>query len=306
LSFNRVANIPTRGLGARSLEIFYEWQQQSGLDLLNSLQKAADCNDLTPKAQKALIEVGDVINSFHLQSAALTPEHLLEKLLKRIDYISYLNDNTPQGEARIENVNELLSVAASYQEAGLAGFLEEVALVSDLDEVNSKTANKSAGGSAVTLMTLHSAKGLEFPVVFIVGLEESMFPHSRALYDAQEMEEERRLMYVGMTRAKNDLYLIYATSRVIYGGQTSNPPSRFLSDIEGTFAQNIDQPLPMPKQFASDEPRYVPDLSPGEVVRHQIFGEGTIIELDGDIATIRFKTGSTKKLDIGFAPLEKV
>src|SRR6202012_4976456 len=126
---------------------------------------------------------------------------------------------------RQENVKELLSVAQEYQDAGLAGFLEEVALVSDLDGTN-------FDGDAVTLMTLHAAKGLEFPIVFMAGLEETIFPHSRALYDQSEMEEERRLCYVGMTRAREELYMMYATSRLLYGGVQHNPPSRFLSEID--------------------------------------------------------------------------
>ena len=137
----------------------------------------------------------------------------------------YLQDGTPQGEARIENVKELLSVAGQFQDAGLDGFLEEVALVSDIDQAD-------LSSDAVILMTLHSAKGLEFPVVFITGLEENVLPHSRALYDAGEMEEERRLMYVGMTRAREELYMIYASMRMLYGGVQHNPPSRFLSEID--------------------------------------------------------------------------
>src|SRR5690606_38382177 len=151
---------------------------------------------------------------------------IIDSLVRRIDYYSYLDDGTIQGESRQENVRELLSVAKAYQDVGLEGFLEEVSLVSDLD-------NLDGGANAVTLMTLHAAKGLEFPVVFMVGLEETVLPHSRALYDQREMEEERRLMYVGMTRAKEELYLLYATSRALYGGVLYNPPSRFLSEIDG-------------------------------------------------------------------------
>ena len=145
---------------------------------------------------------------------------LLEKLLKRIDYYQYLDDGSSQGEARAENVRELLSVAKAYVDVGLDSFLEEIALVSDLDNLHD--ANDS-----VTLMTLHAAKGLEFPIVFMPGMEESLFPHSRALFDQSEMEEERRLCYVGMTRAREELYMIYADSRVLYGGIQHNAPSRF-------------------------------------------------------------------------------
>src|SRR6185437_5586261 len=129
---------------------------------------------------------------------------------------------------RQENVKELLSVDQEYQNMGLEGFLEEVALVSDVDSAD-------FGSDAVILMTLHAAKGLEFPVVFMIGMEETIFPHSRALYDQAEMEEERRLCYVGMTRAREELYMICATGRLLYGGTQHNPPSRFLSEIDGNF-----------------------------------------------------------------------
>jgi DNA helicase-2/ATP-dependent DNA helicase PcrA len=182
----------------------------------------------------------------------------------------------------------------------LSGFLEEVALVSDLD-------NADFGNDSVTLMTLHAAKGLEFPVVFITGVEESILPHSRALYDASEMEEERRLMYVGMTRAKEELFLVHATERTLFGGRASNIPSRFLSDIEAVSATASVMDLPRPTEtFASDEPRYVPELNEGDGVRHKIFGLGTVVELDGDNAVIYFKGKGSKRLNIAFAPLEKL
>src|SRR5262249_869972 len=156
----------------KSLEIFNYWRDQNGLELPKALSQAAKLNKLTPKAKKALTELGDIIASFQSATEELTPEVLLDKLIKRLNYFDYLNDGTAQGEARIENVRELLSVARQYQDAGLDGFLEEVALVSDLDSANLK--ESSGSGEAVTLMTLHSAKGLEFPVVFITGLEENI------------------------------------------------------------------------------------------------------------------------------------
>src|SRR5665213_286313 len=226
VSFERVVNVPTRGIGARSLENFFAWQQVEGLSLLQALQQAGNCPDLTPKARAGLSELGDILASLRTVSEDASVGGLIDSLLRRIDYLHFLEDGSAQGEARQENVKELLSVAQEYQDAGLDGFLEEVALVSDLDSTD-------FDGDAVTLMTLHAAKGLEFPVVFMTGLEESIFPHSRALYDQSEMEEERRLCYVGMTRAKEELYLIHAASRLLYGGLQHNPPSRFLSEIDG-------------------------------------------------------------------------
>jgi DNA helicase-2/ATP-dependent DNA helicase PcrA len=187
-----------------------------------------------------------------------------------------------------------------------------VSLISDVDQADFSK-------DAVTLMTIHSAKGLEFPVVFIVGLEEMIFPHSRALYDQSEMEEERRLCYVGMTRAKEELYMTYAASRLLYGGIQHNPPSRFLSEIDAeavstaasSFVEStsFSKPASPPgakKGLISNEPRYVPDFGEGDGVRHQLFGMGTILEVDGDIATIYFKGKGTKQLDISLAPLEKL
>jgi DNA helicase-2/ATP-dependent DNA helicase PcrA len=299
VSFERIVNVPTRGLGSKSLQAFNEWRARNEYSLYEALGKVRECEDLTPKARSGFTDLSDIITSYHAQMEELAPASLIDGLIRRLNYLRFLEDGTPQGEARIENVRELLSVAAEYHDMGLSGFLEEVSLVSDLDQADFDK-------NGVTLMTLHSAKGLEFPVVFITGLEESVLPHSRALYDANEMEEERRLMYVGMTRAKEELYLIHAVTRTLYGGRLANPPSRFLIDIEvpvtsmaGLESFGASQPL-------SEEPRYVPELNEGDGVRHQIFGVGTVLELDGDIATIFFKGKGTKKLDIGFAPLTKL
>jgi DNA helicase II / ATP-dependent DNA helicase PcrA len=306
-SFERVVNVPARGIGAKSLLGFYEWRRQNGYSLSDALAKAADCADITPKARQGFGQLSDIILSFQAQANDLLPATLIDGLLRRLDYLHYLSDGTPQGEARIENVKELISVANEYQDAGLDGFLEEVALVSDLD-------TSDMNSDAVILMTMHGAKGLEFPVVFITGLEESILPHSRALYDAGEMEEERRLMYVGMTRARRELYLIYAIERNLYGGRQHNPPSRFIADLGPAANAQLSEfgftnrPLfSEPASVTTDnEPRYVPELEEGDGVKHQLFGVGTVVELDGDNATIYFKGKGTKKLNIAFAPLEKL
>jgi DNA helicase-2/ATP-dependent DNA helicase PcrA len=211
------------------------------------------------------------------------------------------------GESRQENVKELLSVTEEYAELGMTGFLEEISLISDLDQAD-------LSNDSVTLMTLHAAKGLEFPVVFMTGMEETIFPHSRALYDQNDMEEERRLCYVGMTRAREELYLISANSRLLFGGLQHNPPSRFLSEIDSettiengyyenasTFKTHFGQ-----ASSANNEPRYVPDFEVGDRVKHNLFGEGNIMELDGENAMIYFNGKGSKKLNISFAPLEKL
>ncbi|HSX18375.1 MAG TPA: UvrD-helicase domain-containing protein [Candidatus Saccharimonadales bacterium] len=295
VSFERVVNVPPRGLGTKSLDVFNSWRASTDYGLLEGLEKISECAELTPKARSGFAELVDLITSFRAQMDELSPAALVEALLRRLDYLHFLQDGTVQGEARVENVKELLSVAAEYQELGLSGFLEEVALVSDIDQTD-------FGSDAVTLMTLHSAKGLEFPVVFITGLEETVLPHSRALYDPSEMEEERRLMYVGMTRAKEELYLTYATSRTLYGGRQSNPPSRFLSDLEAS----VSSPVETSDQAVIDELHYIPELSEGDGVKHQLFGLGTVLEIEGETATIYFKGKGTKKLNIAFAPLVKL
>jgi DNA helicase-2/ATP-dependent DNA helicase PcrA len=310
ISFERIVNVPTRGIGTKSVQNFFGWQRMEGYGLLQALNMASQCPDLTPKARKNFAELGDMFTSLRVVMEDSTVSDLIDSLLRRIDYLHYLDDGTPQGEARKENVRELLSVAQEYQDVGLDGFLEEVALVSDLDSAD-------FDGNAVTLMTLHAAKGLEFPAVFMTGLEESIFPHSRALYDQSEMEEERRLCYVGMTRARQELYMLYATGRLLYGGLQHNPPSRFLSEIDSSFvATNEHEPeFSFQSNYMGDEPRvvadpnevrYVPDLNEGDGVRHQVFGVGTIMELDGDTAVIYFKGKGTRKLNISFAPLEKL
>jgi len=322
ISFERIVNVPTRGIGAKSLQNFYEWYEGLGLRLSEALAQSANCGTVTGKAKKGLMELGDIFS--HLRELAETtpPATLIDSLVRRIGYLHYLDDGTPQAESRQENVRELMGVAQSYQELGLAGFLEEVALISDLDTYD-------PNGDAVTLMTLHAAKGLEFPVVFMTGMEESIFPHSRALYDASEMEEERRLCYVGMTRAREELYMVYATSRMLYGGMQHNTPSRFLSEVDASYVEEMSSGMgfasgfgggeydqrrfddrtyvaPAPPKADDGEPRYVPDFEIGDGVKHQLFGQGTIVELDGDTATIYFQGVGPKRLNISFAPLQKL
>ncbi|MEO8784766.1 MAG: 3'-5' exonuclease, partial [Candidatus Saccharimonadales bacterium] len=312
VSFERIVNVPTRGVGTKSVQNFLSWQLTEQLSLEEALQTVANCASLTTRARGAIGELADMIQVLREVVDETSLPTLLDTSIRRLNYLAYLDDGTPQGESRKENVRELLSVAQSYEDVGLAGFLEEISLISDLDSLETSS-------NAVTLMTLHAAKGLEFPVVFMTGLEETIFPHSRALYDQAEMEEERRLCYVGMTRAREELVMLYASSRMLYGGVQHNPPSRFLSEIDaqtqtapsqfgnGGLPQYaaFDQPA-LPPAAASNEPHYVPDLNEGDGVKHPIFGLGTIMELDGETATIYFKGKGAKKLNISFAPLNKV
>lgn len=324
ISFERVVNVPGRGIGAKSVEKFYEWQRANGFSLGEALTQSVQCGTVTGKAKKGLVELGDTLDSLRKIADDTAPSQLIADLVRRIGYLAYLDDGTPQGESRKENVGELIGVAQGYHDLGLSGFLEEVALISDLDTAD-------FNGDSVTLMTLHAAKGLEFPVVFMIGMEETIFPHSRALYDQSEMEEERRLCYVGMTRAREELYMIHATRRLLYGGEQHNPPSRFLAesgaelqvDMTSRFQglrdmKNSFDEMGEPVQDTYDEfdqtpsyeePQYHAEpveLAEGDNVRHKIFGKGTVVELDGDNATIYFKGKGAKKLNIAFAPLEKL
>ena len=312
VSFERIINTPTRGIGAKSIQAFFSHVQATG-GVRSALSSLDQASGLSSRAINSLMQLAETLLSLRERSEEASVSFLLESLVREINYLEYLDDGSLQGESRQENVKELIGVAKAYDELGLATFLEEVSLISDLDGADMTS-------DAVTLMTLHAAKGLEFPVVFMAGMEESIFPHSRSLYDQSEMEEERRLCYVGMTRAKEELVLLHATSRMLYGGMQHNPPSRFLSDFDeaqlesvssfGTSSSvaysggSLDKPA-LPPQ-SSDEPAYVPDLAEGDGVKHSVFGYGTVVELDGDIATVYFKQKGPKKLNITLAPLEKL
>ncbi len=305
VSFSRVVNVPSRGIGAKSTQNFLDWRIMESLTLDEAF-KNIDTAPLMAKAKNALKDFIGVVQSLRAASEELPVAVLIDKLLKATDYLKHLDDGSVQSEARQENVKELMSVAKAYSEVGLSSFLEEVALVSDLDGLNNSN-------DSVTLMTLHAAKGLEFPVVFMPGMEESIFPHSRALFDQSEMEEERRLCYVGMTRAREELFMMYTDSRILYGGLQHNPPSRFLGEIDSSF-QTQSSPLGsgmfgtanISSPSNSTEPRYIPELEEGDEVRHQLFGIGTVMEIDGDTVAIYFKGKGAKKLNIAFAPLEKL
>jgi DNA helicase II / ATP-dependent DNA helicase PcrA len=303
-SFDRIINVPARGVGETSLRRFDEWRRMKGYTIVAAMQAIDDCPGLPPKARAGFVQLRDIITSFASQSEDMHVTEIIEKLVKRLDYVKYLDDGSLQGESRVENVRELQSVAKSYAETGLSSFLEGIALVSDLDDASKQ-------GNAVTLMTMHSAKGLEFPVVFIVGMEEGVFPSSRASFEPTEMEEERRLAYVGMTRAKEELTLIYASSRILYGSIQYNPPSQFLKGIDAkTDAMSMSSQTvgfePLSQPSVSDEPRYVPDLDEGDGVRHPVFGNGTVLAIEGDVADIVFVGKGIKKLNIAFAPIEKL
>ena len=298
-SFLRIVNVPTRGIGAKSLENFFTWQEQKGLSLYEALSQVASNPNLSAKALRGLVELAELLERLREYSEDASLENVLEMLINRLSYLDYLDDKTMIGESRKENVRELLSVAREYNELGIAGFLEEVALLSDVDTYDNKA-------DTVTLMTLHAAKGLEFPVVFMTGMEENIFPHSRALFEQDEMEEERRLCYVGMTRAMEELYLVYATSRLIYGSVQHSAPSRFLSEVDSEInSPGYDLPGSEPfVDYSVDETNV--NLATGDKVRHPVFGVGVVQNIEGQTVEIKFSSRGTKKLNLSFAPLEIV
>ncbi|MCB9823328.1 UvrD-helicase domain-containing protein [Candidatus Nomurabacteria bacterium] len=303
-SFLRIVNVPGRGVGAKSLEKFFDWASDSQLTLSQALRQVQTCPILSGKAYQGLISLSNLLNDLRIQKEDLGVAPFIDAVIRRTEYLKYLDDGTIQSADKVQNVKELISVAKEYENLGLDGFLEEVALVSNLDGIDEQS-------QAVTLMTLHAAKGLEYPVVFMAGMEESIFPHSRALFDAAEMEEERRLCYVGMTRAREELFMYHANSRMLYGSSQHNPPSRFLSEIDGEHeadapfaAANFNTKLP------ESESHFTPDnainIPIGAKVKHQLFGIGTVVEVDGEMLSIAFKSKGVKKLNASFAPLELV
>jgi DNA helicase-2/ATP-dependent DNA helicase PcrA len=329
-SFERIVNVPRRGLGDTSVAKFMSWQQTRGLSIIDGLQNVEKCDGLTSRAKNAFAKLGaqltEVIEFGGLSASDLLressddeevdsrnksendsmipPAEVLDKVIKKFDYVAYLNDGTPAAESRAENVAELASVAQSF--TSLAEFLEEVALVSSADQT---------AGAAVTLMTLHAAKGLEFPVVFVVGMEENIFPTSRAEFEPASMEEERRLCYVGMTRAREELILTFAQSRLLYGSRQYNLPSRFLTEVDDDFMRNLGNDY-SPNHRSSDdfdEPHFIPDddftemnLTIGDKVSHQVFGDGVVKSIDGSIVKVEFAGGKTRTLNVAFAPLKKI
>jgi DNA helicase-2/ATP-dependent DNA helicase PcrA len=284
-------------------------------------------------AKTALLSFLSLLNSFIAQAPVLTVANLLGMIIERTGYHQYLTDSFPvDGEERWENVQELRNVAAQFDELepeqALMRFLEDVALMSDADEYDEKV-------DAVTLITMHAAKGLEFPVVFITGMEEGLLPHVRSFDDPAQMEEERRLAYVGVTRAKDRLYLLRAFRRAMMGQGSHNPPSRFLKDlppelvhvaqasVEGTSRPIFAQQRPRQPAWTTNggtgslveqaPARALTLYKAGEHVRHAKFGEGIVINAQMNASgsdqevTVAFKGESgVKKLLLSFAPLEKL
>ncbi len=227
ISFERIYNVPNRGIGTATLEKIRNLPGYKGLASIAN----GGLPDIGQKQSAELKNLANIISELSQKSKQLTPSELVRRLLKKINYEEYINDKTADGEERWENVKEMLTATSKYDspdldivQVGLEKFLEEVALIQETDKLDKK-------GNAVNLMTLHSAKGLEFPIVFMIGMEDGVFPHSRALFSQAELEEERRLCYVGVTRAKKQLHMTFCRERKLYGSSQLNPPSRFIFEI---------------------------------------------------------------------------
>jgi DNA helicase-2/ATP-dependent DNA helicase PcrA len=242
-----------------------------------------------------------LLGSLREKAGKLSLEELVNEVIKKSGYENFLDDGNPQNEERLENIKELLSVAAEFvaihEESTLEGFLEEVALIADIDNWNPME-------EALVLMTLHAAKGLEFNSVFLVGMEENLFPHSNSMFDSEQLEEERRLCYVGITRAMERVYLTFARRRMLFGSVHTNIPSRFLADIPAHLVTGYDRVISGETEEIQEE-KLGGYFAEGDIVEHKEFGEGVILESDGDEVLVDFEGYGEKWLSLTFAELKK-
>ena len=329
LSLTRIINVPKRNIGATTMEKVAAYAEGEGISLFEALS-SPDAIPVTKRAQTSLENFAAMIFDLLNDIDGMDVLSLIEKVIKDTGYGEMLDkdaEHDPQGESRKENVGEFLSVAKDYMDSNpdgnLQDFLGNVALVSDVDDFESSD-------SKVTLMTLHSAKGLEFPVVFLAGLDEGLFPHSRTLMDPEQIEEERRLAYVGITRAERQLYVTNAITRTMYGRVSAYMPSRFLGEIPPELVEEYRRKSAMPqsrmtsipgqqrvsilsKPVATSLPKkhaVTDSFAKGDKVRHKIWGIGTVLDVIGDGPNmqmkIQFPTKGVRQVVVKYAPLEKV
>jgi ATP-dependent DNA helicase UvrD/PcrA len=310
VSLLRIANRPRRGIGDSTLARLATWADQREISLWEATAEAETAGVGTAP-QKAMRAFRATIESLMNDARELDVPELIDAVLDRSGYRESLEaERTIEAQGRLENLEELVSVAREWREQAaeptLSSFLQEVSLYSDQDAIR-------GDGSLVTLMTLHNAKGLEFRAVYMIGMEEGIFPHSRSI-EEQGIEEERRLCYVGMTRAMERLTLLHASSRMLYGGRDHNLPSRFLDEVPD---RHVERDRLRPASWSSYgappqsqvQPRGdAPDLSTGDSVRHSTLGEGVVTRIEaGGVVTVRFAAdGSERRLMLDYAPLEKL
>lgn len=318
ISMSRVMNVPPRGIGRKTRIALEDAATEQDISLYQVLKQVkgpeAQGPELWTRSEQAVLDFLDMLEGWMAASEQLTVAELMSRVLEDTRYADYLRDGSDEGEERWANVLELRNVAADYTGHSLTEFLTDVALVSDVD-------NLSDDVDAPTLLTLHSAKGLEFPVVFIAGLEEGLLPHSRSFDEPEEMAEERRLMYVGLTRAEDRLYLTRTFRRTRYGNSETTVPSRFLEDIPADLTVDAwgrrqelgtrdtgcePRSAVRDLQSAISEPRF----RAGQRVVHDTFGEGMVLEShvqgDDEIVTVNFEEAGRKRLMASLAPMEVV
>lgn len=328
LSLTRVINVPKRGIGAATLEKIANYASAQGLSLFRAILEVEQIG-LTKRTIAPLQEFTSFIQQLHAMIDYLSAVELTEEILQRSGYREELKrEKTIEAASRLENIDEFISVAQEFEkrneDKSLVTFLSDLALVSDVDQLDENgMVDESNKADQLGMMTLHSAKGLEFPYVFLVGLEEGIFPHSRSLDDESEMEEERRLAYVGITRAEKELHLTYARSRSIYGHTNMNPPSRFLKELPEEI---VDRQGQNQRAFGTTSsstttvqrrPVGLPKIQPignwavGDKAQHSKWGIGTVVQVSGEGENMELNIAfpapiGLKKLLAKFAPITKV
>ena len=324
LSLLRIINVPKRSIGATTVAKLQDYARANGTSLFMTLTQLHLVDSIKGKTKEKLEEFGILIFTLVAEMEDRTVLDILESILDRTGYLAQLEESTdPQDQARAENIGELLSVAKDFQDTNPSGtvedFLEQVALVNDVDSFEQEE-------SKVTLMTLHAAKGLEFPIVFLGGLEEGLFPHSRTLMNPEEIEEERRLAYVGITRAEKELYISSATTRTVFGRTSSYLPSRFIDEIPEELVDGLRAKRKVPDDIKRHVPQHmsvtsrpvtkpivrnevIADWKVGDTAIHSKWGNGKVINVAGEGAgmklTIEFPTQGVRVVMAKFAPVKK-
>jgi DNA helicase-2/ATP-dependent DNA helicase PcrA len=305
VSLQRIANKPRRGIGDSSLARLQTWADAQGRSLWEATEFAEEAG-VGAAPLRAVQQFRTLMESLQSGALELPVSELVERTLERSGYLEALEaERTIEAQGRVENLQELVGVAREYQETAdepsLSNFLQEISLYSDQDAIREEE-------SRVTLMTLHNAKGLEFRAVYLLGMEEGIFPHARSI-EEQGIEEERRLAYVGMTRAKEHLTLMHASARSLWGSRGYNLPSRFLDELPASVERERLRPSSWSSYGAQGvAPREdVPSLSTGDSVRHGTLGEGVVTQIEpGGVVTVRFEDGSERRLMLDYAPLERI
>ena len=324
LSLLRIINVPKRSIGATTVSKLQDYARENGTSLFMTLTQLHLVDTIKGKTKEKLEEFGILIFTLVAEMDDKSVLDILEAILDRTSYLAQLEESTdPQDQARAENIGELLSVAKDFQDTNPTGtvedFLEQVALVNDVDSFEQEE-------SKVTLMTLHAAKGLEFPIVFLGGLEEGLFPHSRTLMNPEEIEEERRLAYVGITRAEKELYISNATTRTVFGRTSSYLPSRFIDEIPAELVDGLRAKRRIPDDIKPTVPRHmsvasrpvtkpiirnevIADWKVGDTAIHSKWGNGKVVNVSGEGAgmklTIEFPTQGVRVVMAKFAPVKK-